>query len=507
MFNYVINALKFILKTIIVLFLVYLQIMYIWPLFNLDYSYLNLTSILYTFQFICIFIIGNKKYDNEFNILWLISIIVFPIIFIPIYLFSVYVRSNIIKKFEKNNSISTNVEQNDINEKIFEEDKQIYNIGKFIENACNTNFRFCDKYIYYPTGNNFFSDFIYDLKNAKKYIFINFFILSKGVMWEDIKDILIKKMNSGVKVYIIFDHLGSFTSYPRDIKKIKHNNFHLKIYNTLLSGIGPYINSRNHRKIIVIDGEIGFIGGINIADEYINNGKFKYKWKDTAIRFNGKIVNDLTNMFIKIWNDISTNDKLNINDFIVRNDIIVKDNGYLILYSDRLYNKYYTSKNVYLQCINIAKKYVYIMTPYLILDEEFTNTLIRASRSGVDIRIITPKKPDNIFVHTVTRTYYTKLLEAGISIYEYSLGFIHAKNMLIDDEIAIVGSQNFDFRSMYMLLENGILAYKIKEIDKIKNDFINTFKQSEEIELEKWKKRSIFVKIGESILKIFAPLL
>lgn len=507
MLNYVKNTLKFILKFVIVLLLIYIQMTYILDLFSLNFKAIHLTYILYILQIICIFIIGNKKYDNEFNILWLIAIIALPIIFIPIYFFSVFVRSNIQKKLETENLLIENTEKDEIIELINKENILLSNIVNFIERSSNTNFRYCDKYIYYPIGNSFFIDFINDLKHAKKYIFINFFILAKGVMWEDIKDILVQKMNQNVKVYICFDHLGSFTSYPRKTKKIKHKNFHLCIYNTLLSGYGPYINARNHRKIIVIDGKIGYIGGVNIADEYINNGNFKYKWKDTAIRINGNIINDLINIFISIWNDINKKDKLDINDFTLKKDVIVKNNGYVVLYTDKLYNKYYTSKNVYIQCINIAKKYVYIMTPYLILDEEFSNTLIRASRSGIDVRIITPKKPDNIFVHTVTRSYYTSLLEAGISIYEYSLGFIHAKNMLIDDEIGLIGSQNFDFRSMYMLLENGILAYKVNELIELKKDFLDTFQNSEKIELKKWKKRNIFMRIGERILRIVAPLL
>lgn len=506
MFNFIINGLKFILKSLIVLFLTIVQFVYIFNLFNLNIQNIYLSLIVYFFQLLCIFMLGNKKYNNDFNILWLIGIVTLPIIIIPIYFFSLYVRFVISNKMSKCVSYP-NLEKKEINSFLEKENKLLSNISKFIDNSSKTGFRYCDKYIYYNSGDVFFPEFIKDLMNAKKYIFINFFIIAKGNMWLEIKDILISKMDEGVEVYLIFDHLGSFFRYPRDIKKIKHKNFHLCIFNTLLSGISPYINGRNHRKIIVIDGEIGYIGGLNIADEYINKGNFKGKWKDVAIKVNQNIVNDLVSLFITLWNNGCKEKIKDINYFISNDKIINKDNGYVIQYSDNLYNKYFVSKNIYIQCINLSKNYIYIMTPYLILDEEVRNTLIRNSRNGIDVRIITPKKPDNIFVHTVTRSYYSSLLEAGVNIYEYSPGFIHAKNMIVDDNIGIIGSANFDFRSMYMLYENSILAYNVDELKKIKNDFIETFNQSQKIELDKWKKRNIFEKIVEGFLKIFSPLL
>ena len=507
MSNYTINALKFIFKLLIVLILILLQIYYFLH-FN---RFIKIVCILYILKIICSLFVINSKANNSFKLLWIILLTLFPIIFIPIYFFSSYVV-NI--KIRLQNSIkcasnSENKESKDILEDLLKKDKLLFNLSHFISNCYGTSFRYCDDYKYYANVTNFFSDFINDLKKAEKYIFINFFILSKGDMWEDIKNILFEKMNSGVDVYIMFDSLGSFFRYPRSIKNIKHNKFHLVIYNTLLSGIAPYLNSRNHRKIIVIDGDIGYITGLNIGDEYINNGNFKFKWKDAAIRVNHNILTDLSNMFIELWNSVSKDKISNIEYFakIDSSNFNSNSNGYLLLYGDKIYSKCHVSKNIYIQTMNMAKNYLYIMTPYLILDEEVKNSLIRSSRSGVDIRIILPKKPDNIFVHTVTRSYYMELLEAGITLYEYCPGFIHSKCLLVDDSIGIIGSANFDFRSMYMLFENAILAYNVNQLNEIKADFSDTFNQSEKIEKSVWSKRSIFQKIGENILKIFAPLL
>lgn len=272
------------------------------------------------------------------------------------------------------------------------------------------------------------------------------------------------------------------------------------------------MNHRDHRKIIVIDGYVGYTGGINLSDEYINaREKFGY-WKDAAILVKGEAVWNMTIMFLQLWSYISKTVMDNNEDYNkFRPDSRIfgpfGSDGYVQPFGDSPIDNEPVGESVYLNMICRAKKYIYIFTPYLIIDHKMINALSLAAKSGVDVRIVTPHIPDKWYVFLVTKSYYPILIEQGVRIYEYTPGFLHSKTVLCDDEIAVVGSINLDYRSLYFHFECGIFLYKTKSIEEIKEDFQKTFPICQEITLDECKKVSFPKRILQTFLKLFAPLM
>lgn len=514
------NILCIALKIIFLLFIVILQGYFCYYIFNQNSIYLGYIYVLLTIlQLILIIYMINKQTTLEHVLLWAILLIAFPVIGIGLYV--IFSTKTIPRRIKNNisdihdNNINGQKDNNEILKDINSKDVDMYNIIRYINNVSGYSVRKCDINKYHSTGEAFYNDFLNDIKNAKKFIFINFFIIGKGKMLDEIIEILKDKANSGVKVFVIFDHMGSFFRYPRSLKKIKNNNLKVYVFNSFSSKFNLYTNIRNHRKIIVIDGNISYTGGINIGDEYINKGTFKAKWKDCAIRLQGDISNDFSSIFIKLWNMYcKPNERLDYTKYInnnkTGNDKITNEDdnrGYQIIYLDGVDTKRHVAKNVYNKLINDTKQKIYIMSPYLMLDNEILNNLKMCGRSGIDVRIITPKIGDNPFVHSITRSYYKELIENNVKIYEYIPGFIHSKTVLSDDIKASVSSINLDYRSMYFHYENGILIYNDdKLINEIKTDFINTINECEEID-NIWIKKHYLVNIFKPILKIIAPLM
>ena len=269
-------------------------------------------------------------------------------------------------------------------------------------------------------------------------------------------------------------------------------------------------NNRDHRKICVIDGHTGFTGGINLADEYINQKKRFGHWKDTAVMLKGEAVWNMTVMFLHMWNVINNSSEPIDHEAHMPHRFHPEPfagNGFAQPYSDTPLDGEIVGENVYLNIINRARKYVYICTPYLIIDNEMMTALCLAAKSGVDVRIMTPGIPDKKMVFLLTQSYYEQLLEAGVRIYEYQPGFLHAKSFVCDDEIAVVGTINLDYRSLYLHFENGVWFYKNNVIHDILDDFNQTLKYCDPISIEFCKNRNIVVRAFQSILRLFAPLL
>ena len=268
------------------------------------------------------------------------------------------------------------------------------------------------------------------------------------------------------------------------------------------------MNNRDHRKILVVDGKTAFTGGINIADEYINvTTRFGY-WKDTGVRIEGKAVWNFTAMFLQMWNfaNHSTENYLAYKPQINWKKQYESD-GYVQPYADSPIDHENQAENIYLNIINYAKDYVYIFTPYLIIDEEMCVALCNAAKSGVDVRIVTPGIPDKKLVFLLTQSYYQELLKANVKIYQFAKGFIHAKCFVCDDEIATVGSINLDYRSLYLHYECGIYMYRSKAVRQVKEDVLNTIEQSKTISLGFCQNREWYVKVLQCLLRLFAPLL
>lgn len=358
---------------------------------------------------------------------------------------------------------------------------------------------------YLSPGEKFLPRLLQELESAEKYIFIEFFILAEGVMWEQIHEILTRKAKQGVEVKIIFDDFGSIKRQRKGfISKLRSEGIAVSVFNPINPIMNIFMNNRNHRKIIVIDGKVAVTGGINIGDEYINaEERFGY-WLDCAVIIKGNAVKSFLAMFCCMW-EFTTHKRINIKQHFA--DAPAEDDGFVIPYSDDPLNENNPAEGLYMQILNTAQRYVYIMTPYLIIDNNMKSSLKMAAKSGIEIKIITPHIPDKWYVHPVTQYNYLELLEAGIKIYEYTPGFVHSKLFISDDKIATVGTVNMDYRSFVFHFECGAWICDNSTVLDIRDHFNETLTHCQEITIDKWKKRPIYIRIKQAILHIFAPFM
>ena len=359
---------------------------------------------------------------------------------------------------------------------------------------------------YYPVGEDGYEDMLAALECAEHFIFMEYFIISPGKMWDSIVEVLERKAAQGVDVRLIYDDVGCFSArYDKQLKKkgisvIAFNPF-IPIYSTIM-------NNRDHRKILVVDGNVAFTGGINLADEYINEIEKYGHWKDSFVRLTGEGVWSLTLLFLQMWNALKPTD----NNFAgFRPSITVPGDGYVQPYGDSPLDYEYIGESVYLNMINNARRYVYVMTPYLILDEEMNTALQLAAKRGVDVRIITPGIPDKKTVWHLTRAHYPALLEAGVRVYEYTPGFLHSKSVVVDDEAAVVGTINMDYRSLCLHFENACLFIGGEIVAHVRDNSLKTFEVCKEITIKQINKTKratgLLHSIYYAILRLFAPLL
>lgn len=344
-----------------------------------------------------------------------------------------------------------------------------------------------------------------EIEHAKRFILIEFFIISPGRMWDSVFSVLRRKAAEGVEVKIIYDDMGSIDYLPRSMKKeVRRAGISICSFNPLLPVLSKYMNYRDHRKIVVVDGHVGITGGINIGDEYINLTHPHGHWKDTAVLLRGDAVWSLTVMFFNMWHMI-TGEDLSYDRY--RSETHAEDDGFVQPYDDCPVDDENVCEWTYLQLINSARRYIYITTPYLIIDDTMQTALCLAAKSGVDVRIITPYVPDKWYVHRVTRSHYARLMENGVKIYEYLPGFIHAKTCVCDDETGIVGSVNFDYRSFYQQFECGVWLYGSRVLADMKRDYLETLASSREIDPAAWRKRGMLTHILELILQLLEPMM
>ncbi|MDD3304236.1 MAG: cardiolipin synthase [Clostridia bacterium] len=359
---------------------------------------------------------------------------------------------------------------------------------------------------YFEIGEKFFERLKQDLQKAEKYILLEFYILSKGKLWDEIFAILKEKANQGVKVELILDSLGCLFRLPKDFKRqMEEAGIELYMFNPFSVMLSGYINYRDHRKIVVIDGKIGYTGGVNIADEYVNVIEKYGHWKDGGIKIQGNCVWSYALIFLRDKEEISKV-PADYDAYKVVDTGFNESNGYVLPCSDGPDNRKNPFENTFIQTINYAKKYVYLTTPYFITSETLLNSILNAARSGVDVRLVTPHIPDKKIVQIVTRSYYEVLLEAGVKVYEYKPGFIHAKTLVSDDDTSIIGTANLDYRSMHLNFECINFSYMTGEELRIKEDFEHTIKNCIPISLEEWKLRPITQKWLEAICSAFSPM-
>ena len=360
---------------------------------------------------------------------------------------------------------------------------------------------------YFPLGEEMFEAMLDDLRSAKKFIFLEFYIIDPGLMWNRILEILVDKVQQGVEVKLLYDDIGCMATLPGDYtKRLRKMGIDAHKFNKVIPRMTVAYNNRDHRKILVVDGQVGYTGGINLADEYINHIVRFGHWKDGGVRLEGGAVKALTRLFLMNWyinrGEITDFDRYHFDSQRVEGKglYIPYGSGPKPIYKEQV------GKAVYQNIINQAIDYVYITTPYLIIDYDLTEDIKNAAMRGVDVRIVTPFIPDKKLIQIVTRGAYPDLLEAGVKIYEYTPGFIHSKNVISDDELAVVGTINFDYRSLVHHYENAVLMYQTETIADIKQDFEDLFDVSKEISLETLQ-NSWYQRLLKEIMQLFAPLL
>lgn len=358
---------------------------------------------------------------------------------------------------------------------------------------------------YYPLGDEFFPDMINDIRSAEKFILMEYFIIEGGKVWNEIEDALIERAAHGVKVRIIYDDVGSmFTLKRKTIKRLKANGIEVRPFNKITFSFDMRLNNRSHRKITVIDGKIAYTGGNNIADEYANKKKRFGHWKDTHMRFTGEAVWSFIVMFMSFW-FILTHEKLEADQFFDTTSLPAR--GYVQPLSSGPGRNDHLIESAFINLISTAKRYVYITTPYLVLDNEIQTALVNAAKAGVDVRIIIPHIPDKRTVYLMTKSFIPLLMKAGVKVYTYSPGFIHAKMMIVDDERAYIGTCNMDYRSFYLHYEDGALLYSTDTIIEMKNDFMSTLDVCHELSHEEVNNVTALTRLARSILRLMAPLM
>lgn len=504
----------FFTKVAIVLLTIILQIAVIFVIYNVLRSYvIYWRTIAFLLSAIVVLYIVNKQDNPAYKLAWIILVLTFPLVGGLLYIALAGNRTRV--KF-----INSALENYLDTFKYYKKDDMVrYELSK-IDKSAGVQADYISQGAgypvykntlvkYFPTGEMYYAQLLKELEKSTHFIFMEYFIFTDGKMWNEIFNILKKKATQGVDIRIIYDDLGSSLGLPSHfMKRLQSYGIKVKAFNKIAPVLSLGQNNRDHRKIVVVDGNVAFTGGINIADEYIN-AKVKHgHWKDSGVMLKGEAVWSFTVMFLQMWKFL-TKEKV---DYLMfspyrYNKERVMSAGYVLPYGDTPVDENIVGENIYLNIINKAKRYVYIMTPYLIIDNEMITALTLAAQSGIDVRIVVPGIPDKKMVYLVTQSYFKQLILAGVKIYKYKKGFVHAKNVIADDELATVGTINFDYRSLYLHFECGVWMYGISAINDIKEDFIKTFEVCEKIEIDDKNGASGLNTILQGILKAFAPLM
>ncbi len=359
---------------------------------------------------------------------------------------------------------------------------------------------------YFATGDEAFPEMLAAMKKAEKYIFLEYFIIKAGAMWDAMAEVLEERAAAGVDVRVIYDDVGCFEGLAgKSFATAGYRGIQFAAFNHFVPLLSTVQNNRDHRKILSIDGKVAFTGGINIADEYINAIQRFGHWKDSVLKLTGPAAWDFTIMFLQMWSFCGKRDDP-METYMPPLVPMEGAGGYVLPYTDSPMDRENVGEHVYLQMIQSARRYLYITTPYLIIDDSTVSALTLAAKSGVDVRIVTPYHYDKYWVHFTTRSYYRKLIHAGVKIYEYTPGFIHSKLFVADDAVATVGTANLDFRSLYLHFECGAVLYGTPAVMAVKRDILATIDRGRQITLEDCRRRAP-TRLLQALVRLFAPLM
>lgn len=502
-------------RTVVILLLVAQFVLIGFMFFGLERYSAKMQIIFQACASITAFYIINKRSKSEFKIGWLVPLVAFPVFTVAIYfiLSNQYgtrvMRKAYAQKCEDTKRQLLQDEQTLLSLKA--ESEEVYRYACYMKDFAGYPIHRNTQATYFRSGEEKFETLKEELKKAKHYIFIEMFIVDQGSVLDELLEILLQKVKEGVEVRFIYDGMGSQHLLPYNYdKKLTEMGIKTKVYIPFVALLSSLQNNRDHRKIIVIDGHTGFTGGDNIADEYVNRiERFGY-WKDTAVMLKGEAVWNLTMMFLQMWEVISYNEKpadYELYKPCRHCESDFESDGYVLPYGDSPLDHEDVGELTYLNILHNAKDYCYITTPYLILSEDFLAALCFAAKKGIDVRIIVPGIPDKWYVKAMGVSYYDELIEAGVRIYEYD-GFIHAKMFVSDDEKAVVGTINLDYRSLYLHFENGCFMYKTAAVKSVRDDILYmTENKCREVTAEDCKNRPRGKRMVSALLKLLEPML
>ena len=455
----------------------------------------------------------NCDMDNSVKITWLVVIAVLPVVGVPLFF---YIKSNVGHNLLQKRLLQLEGEtrahlpqENETVRKLEKQNPGAASLARYLDGrGGGFPVREDTAVTYFPGGEEKFAELLRQLEKAEKYIFVEYFIIDEGLMWGKILEILVRKAAEGLDVRVMYDGTCEFSTLPRDYpKRLEKLGIRCKVFSPVMPFVSTHYNYRDHRKILVIDGRVGFTGGVNLADEYINHVEKYGRWKDAAIMLEGEGVRSLTALFLQQWSILREPE---LEQFL-NEPIPVPENakGFVTPYGDCPLDGERVGEMVYIDLLNRAQKYVHIMTPYLILDGEMELALRFAAERGVDVHLILPGVPDKKFAYSLAKTHYAALLKSGVKISEWTPGFVHAKVFVVDGKEAVVGTINLDYRSLYHHFENAVWMVDTACIPDIERDFQTTLEQCRTVEPTResiWQNHPLLHAMGV-VLKAIAPLM
>ena len=461
-------------------------------------------------EIFCIIRIIASDDNPDYKVPWLLVVLVIPVAGFMLYFlfYSRVLQKKYIKRLKDLKDHSYQKDDKELFNQLKTENVVAASQAGMLCNIAEAHLFTDTKQTYYPLGEDMHLALLQDLSKAEKFIYMEYFIIEEGKFWNSILDILKGKAAEGVDVKVIYDEVGCMATLPGDYCKIlKSYGIQATPFSRLKGNADSEFNNRSHRKITVIDGKVGYTGGINLADEYINEIVKYGHWKDTGIRIEGEAVWELTKLFL-IDFGINVKKMPVINAELFPEQKEIEEHGYIIPFGDGPHPIYErrVGKSVIQNMLSSATRYVYMTTPYLIIDNDLCQSIENAALRGVDVRIIVPHIPDKKIIFGMTRSFYPRLMTAGVKIYEYEPGFIHAKSYLADDDYAMIGTINLDYRSLVHHFENGVWMYKCESIVDLKSDIMDTLDKSIEV-TPSMLKTNLLQRFIRAVVRIFAPML
>ena len=495
-------------------------LLFIWMANTLLEAGVYLYVFIQAFSVFTIVKLVNRHESPSYKIAWMLIVFVLPVFGLLLYF--LWGRANQ-RRFRRQQVFGMPKElwdPDDVSEQILSEFSAMYpervRIARYLHHHGFPIYRE-EHSNFYSLGEYCFDALCDDLENAKRFIFLEFFIVSEGFLWDRVSAILRKKAEEGVEIRFLIDDFGGMLLSRFERNRLRAVGLQVKSFNPIVRHVSNlYLNYRNHQKIISIDGLVAYTGGVNLADEYVNLNRKYGHWKDTAVRVTGDGVWSLTLSFLVMWDIDAKNPERDYLSWCMTGKESTKGDppaslhtgGYIQPFTDGPSNNPHNpAKAVCQQMIESSNRYVWITTPYLILEEDMLDSLGRSAESGVDVRIITPSVPDKWYVHLVTRSHYGRLLRSGVRIFEYTPGFMHAKMIVSDDEHALVGTVNFDFRSFYLQYENAVWFCHSPIVSAVHEDFVKTLLLCKEICYADWTSRPWYQKVAGAGLRLFSTLM